>query len=162
MSAIILKEIKTLKYYLGYKDHLYLQNVSISLDVDDESLDEGRIKTKDVHKECVKITKTDKFTREFKVGEYLHIDNENLLIEKVSHDPDGNILYYINKVEYIDDEESKKLAEENLLKRKEILLQRREDELKKYEYKTIIIEPKPYSYTTSHEDFIKKWYQFWK
>jgi hypothetical protein len=136
VKSVVLQEVLNRTYYLGQPNNLFWFDEDDKLHVNSSSKKEGRVSSKEEHVEWEVILETEKFTRELKSEEFIKTDEDYKII-KVSHAANGSIQYYINKKRIIEDEESKKVAENDLEKRRLILEDRRRCEEDRVQYEKI-------------------------
>ena len=158
MKAIIKGTKIKREYYLGCENPYIIWGIKNKLDVHSSSDDRGRVKSVDTFIEKTVVEETTKITRELTIGEYIAIGDLEYEIKKVAHDTEGNLIYYIDHEEVIEDEASKIEAEKLLEVRRAVLLERekKNKENKKTEGNII-------SDASSEADYKKEQpkYKFW-
>jgi hypothetical protein len=118
----------------SYKNHMQYDDIS-----DYEVTILPHIKSKQTDKVMKEINND---MRQILTGDYIQIDNEESLIQKIVYRENGDIVYYTNKTEIIKDKDSLKTCR-----------------MIAYEF---IKEKKQYEEKLKQEINKKKWYQFWK
>jgi hypothetical protein len=157
VKSVVLYQVKRKTYYLsarygiGFRVIWRNNNSQPTMKVDDSSDDSGFIGNSIEHVEWRVLFETDQFVREFSKDEKINVEGCNYKIQDVSHNENGSIFYYIDKLEIIEDQQSKKQAENDLGKRKLFLLERQLEELIKASEEEVMHPPIKN----------KKWWEFW-
>ncbi|OPH61886.1 hypothetical protein BC351_01190 [Paenibacillus ferrarius] len=159
MKSVVLHSLINKEYFLGesYTRSMWDEWRSYEITVDYNGEEEGIVVSKETHAAWSIEFETDKFTRELKKGELIHIEGKDYCINKVAHSEDGKILYYLDKKVINEDLASKKKAEQDLETRKLVLADRKKQLVLQEEREENIK-----SVCGKYAHVKKKWYQIWK
>jgi hypothetical protein len=150
MKHIYLGSKVRIKYYLGYEKRYLnprysiaysfheLDNREIIFDSDEtDSL--GCVSSTNTHLEWCEVASTENSLKELEVGDQVYIKSESYKVINKSYGLDGDVIYYTDHKEIIEDVESQFFAEKEFKKREQYLADKEAKKIEEiYEEKAAI------------------------
>ncbi|MED1789094.1 hypothetical protein P4V47_16650 [Brevibacillus laterosporus] len=128
-SIIKGKKVKK-EYYLGcYQGGSCFgyEFVYYEIDVNYPSEKHGKISSREEFLEYITVKETEKINRILREKDIILVDEQHLKVYKVVHDTEGNVIYFTDYKEVVEDLESKTEAEKNFELREKFLEERKKE-----------------------------------
>ncbi|QDX94620.1 hypothetical protein EEL30_21500 [Brevibacillus laterosporus] len=130
MKSIIKGEKVKKEYYLGcYQGSSCFgyEPVYYKIDVNYPSEKNGEISSSEEFLEYITVKETENINRILREKDTILVDEQHLKIYKVVHDTEGNVIYFTDYKEVVEDLDSKTEAEKNFELRKLFLEERKKE-----------------------------------